>query len=459
MSTATPAQSSSKPLPELVEQALASSFFIVQTCGPTKWILKDGTDQSVYKVSLGERHSCTCASFRGTCVHLVWTLNKRFKIPPTSELLLQPGLKERDISALMLMLDSQVVQTTRRGGDSAVKDKHSSGGAGSIEQRPIAEGDVCPICQESLLPEQQDSTASAITYCRHGCGNSIHLYGFFLAQRDVEQTVPESRVAALSSRDITDEDYDLLLSLDAPKHVQGHQVMHIVGRFPLHKLELPNVHMTDVSCIICEGKFIHGDVCRLLPCGHSKFHKDCIDRWLMRNSSTCVQCSSPAYTCLDGSKPMTIDLTGAVYIPVTPAVPITDEFSKALCATQATKERRRQADAKRKAKPKSDKPPEAVENLFQQTTTTDIRHRATAQALGPGPRLQFYIAATVAWQFLVWDHYASSIPKRYLQVCSSGQDKQGGNRAGEQAHISQRADTSRIIVVVPLPATITSAIY
>lgn len=45
------------------------------------------------------------------------------------------------------------------------------------------------------------------------------------------------------------------------------------------------------TCPICILDFEEGDDLRVLPCeGHHKFHKDCVDQWLLELSSSCPLC-------------------------------------------------------------------------------------------------------------------------------------------------------------------------
>ena len=43
------------------------------------------------------------------------------------------------------------------------------------------------------------------------------------------------------------------------------------------------------ACIVCMESFRRGDVRRTLPCLHSEFHAECVDRWLQSNA-TCPVC-------------------------------------------------------------------------------------------------------------------------------------------------------------------------
>lgn len=44
------------------------------------------------------------------------------------------------------------------------------------------------------------------------------------------------------------------------------------------------------SCAVCLANYESGALLRLLPCGH-RFHCECVDRWLVKQSRTCPLCS------------------------------------------------------------------------------------------------------------------------------------------------------------------------
>lgn len=53
----------------------------------------------------------------------------------------------------------------------------------------------------------------------------------------------------------------------------------------------PVLHIDDQTCSICLSPFTEGEEIRVLPCdGRHKFHKDCIDPWLLDVSRLCPLC-------------------------------------------------------------------------------------------------------------------------------------------------------------------------
>ena len=87
----------------------------------------------------------------------------------------------------------------------------------------------------------------------------------------------------MQHRDITPEDYELLLQLDddvAPK---------TVSQELLNKLETATpskLRLTGELCSICMEQFKVEDLLKKLTCGHC-FHSPCVDRWLTYSSCAC----------------------------------------------------------------------------------------------------------------------------------------------------------------------------
>lgn len=105
------------------------------------------------------------------------------------------------------------------------------------------------------------------------------------ASRHISAPIDARTIADLLSRELTPEDYELLLLLDndvAPKTVEAHKVN------ALPKLcfsELKSRNSAEI-CTICFMDYEQEDEVSNLPCGHV-FHHTCITRWLGSNSTRC----------------------------------------------------------------------------------------------------------------------------------------------------------------------------
>ncbi|GAA52279.1 E3 ubiquitin-protein ligase ZSWIM2, partial [Clonorchis sinensis] len=117
-------------------------------------------------VHIGEEHTCTCTVFKTTgelCLHIVWIFLKRFKIDENDPICWQLGLCEREI------IDVLDGKHSRRNAN-LVQNKFED--SQDLEnQRRIGPDDLCPICQDELLSKQR----FPVTFCRKGCGNSVHI--------------------------------------------------------------------------------------------------------------------------------------------------------------------------------------------------------------------------------------------------------------------------------------------
>lgn len=93
-----------------------------------------------------------------------------------------------------------------------------------------------------------------------------------------------SEVYSLLSRDITPEDYDLLLRLDETVAKPTASVESVQ--------ELPKVEREEFEgheCGVCLSPFEAKDSVVGLPCRH-KFHHECVARWLSQCRKTCPLC-------------------------------------------------------------------------------------------------------------------------------------------------------------------------
>ncbi|KAJ2367269.1 hypothetical protein IW150_005715 [Coemansia sp. RSA 2607] len=52
------------------------------------------------------------------------------------------------------------------------------------------------------------------------------------------------------------------------------------------------------DCSVCLTDFVPGDTARILCCGHY-FHKDCVDAWLTKHSTSCPVCKTDMVAALN----------------------------------------------------------------------------------------------------------------------------------------------------------------
>jgi len=95
----------------------------------------------------------------------------------------------------------------------------------------------------------------------------------------------------LSNRELTPEDYEMLLLLDstvAKKTCLKDQISEL-------KETLFSANETDSSpCAVCMFDFEDGDKVKHIRCGHF-FHSDCIEPWLTQHSTQCPLCKAEVF--------------------------------------------------------------------------------------------------------------------------------------------------------------------
>jgi len=87
----------------------------------------------------------------------------------------------------------------------------------------------------------------------------------------------------LQNRELTPEDYELLLQLDAsvkPKTISS----SIVDSFPTRKATASDISKD--PCGVCLMEFCEDEDIKSLPCGHV-YHAECISKWLTERSTKC----------------------------------------------------------------------------------------------------------------------------------------------------------------------------
>ncbi|XP_038606831.1 E3 ubiquitin-protein ligase ZSWIM2 [Tachyglossus aculeatus] len=151
------------------DRALGGGIYLLREMGPAAFLLREEQPQAQnFRVYLGDPHSCNCTTFlkrNYLCKHICWVLLKKFKLPRNHEYASRLGLGEREIDEILNGLHQG--QRTQLDQSAKVPQKEEDG---QIKQKTIDTQDVCPICQEVLLEKKLP-----VTYCRDGCGNSVHI--------------------------------------------------------------------------------------------------------------------------------------------------------------------------------------------------------------------------------------------------------------------------------------------
>lgn len=226
---------------ENIEQISSQQVrFVLDPLGPTKFRVKpmeSANRKEAYTVSIGSEQRCTCKEPK-PCVHILYVLMRYFGVPKECDVLWQDALTEHEISNV---LDGRI---RRRPEPKKQQTYRTKSGKTKVKRLPIGEEDVCPICYDSLY----DCDKKKIAWCRRGCGGNFHrkcvkawidsrrAYGEAAScpmcrepldmlgvnppprrpPPDAPPPLTREEIQDLMSRDLSPDDYDLLLRLDHP---------------------------------------------------------------------------------------------------------------------------------------------------------------------------------------------------------------------------------------------------
>lgn len=129
----------------------------------------------------------------------------------------------------------------------------------------------------SIQFERDLQAALAASMASSGPARAAALPGIGLTERQILE---------LSSRELTPEDYELLLLLDqslAPKTCDHKKVTEM-------KLVIVEslAQLADRTCSVCLEDYAVGDVLKEVPCpSRHLFHEDCVTQWLTKAGRTC----------------------------------------------------------------------------------------------------------------------------------------------------------------------------
>ncbi|KAJ1639273.1 hypothetical protein T492DRAFT_938458 [Pavlovales sp. CCMP2436] len=174
-----------------IREVLASTYFVLNENGPLCFTV-GGSDPAdlAHRVSVGDRHTCSCAvgrAGREPCEHMLFVLLKVFRIPPTNPLLYGLGIREAQLEEVM---KGRAKRTSRAryarapsvgaldaGAGSLSGPTGAEGAPSTVVRRPPGPDDSCPICMETL------DSGGSLVWCREGCGNNVHRHCMLVWQR------------------------------------------------------------------------------------------------------------------------------------------------------------------------------------------------------------------------------------------------------------------------------------
>jgi hypothetical protein len=95
-----------------------------------------------------------------------------------------------------------------------------------------------------------------------------------------------AQIQELASRELTPEDYELLLLLDnqiRPKTVDT----NIISKFPKKIFSEDQIEQLGDTCSICYCDYSPGEELSFIPACNHGFHSECIQKWLSESSTKC----------------------------------------------------------------------------------------------------------------------------------------------------------------------------
>lgn len=221
---------------EIVRQQIR---FVIDPLGPSKFRVKPTESRNrkeSYIVSIGSQQQCSCKDTE-LCSHILYIMMRYFGVPKDLDILWQRFLTDHEIDQL---LDGRI----RRRAEPPKKQQiyQTKSGKAKVKRLPIGEEDVCPICYDDL----HGCDKSKIAWCRRGCGGNFHrkcVKAWIDSRRchgeeptcpmcrepldmlgvnappkkppvDAPPPLTQEEIRDLMSRDLSPDDYHLLLRLD-----------------------------------------------------------------------------------------------------------------------------------------------------------------------------------------------------------------------------------------------------
>ncbi|EEY61543.1 uncharacterized protein PITG_01859 [Phytophthora infestans T30-4] len=153
-----------------IEQTLNTTMYLVQTTGPTSYVIQEQNCDKKYKVLIGSIQTCSCGT-ADICIHILFVMLKVLRVPPTTPIVWQKSLLDSEIETLLRGGYREKSRSERKPYTKKRKEIVASKEPDDVDvdRHELVEGEVCAICQEDMDDNQP------LTFCRTGCGNNFHI--------------------------------------------------------------------------------------------------------------------------------------------------------------------------------------------------------------------------------------------------------------------------------------------
>ncbi|KAG3195155.1 hypothetical protein PC128_g8704 [Phytophthora cactorum] len=153
-----------------IEQTLNTTMYLMQTTGPTSYVIQEQNCDKKHKVLIGPLQTCSCGT-ADICIHILFVMLKVLRVPATTPVVWQKSLSDSEIETL---LRGGYREQSRPAPKQYMKKRKevftaSEPEDADVDRHKLVEGEVCAICQEDMDDNQP------ITFCRKGCGNNFHI--------------------------------------------------------------------------------------------------------------------------------------------------------------------------------------------------------------------------------------------------------------------------------------------
>ncbi|KAH7814727.1 uncharacterized protein MONOS_18448 [Monocercomonoides exilis] len=145
-------------------QALAEHSRLTLVCviPPFSFVVRDASGKA-NTATLGCLNRCTCRVGRGEfCIHLSFVITRLCRVPCFNPLSWQRGFTGGELAAVV---DGYLAQKMQPVGSLGRGEKEE---LGEVQQQALSETTVCILCQQRLERRQR------LSFCRYGCGLSVH---------------------------------------------------------------------------------------------------------------------------------------------------------------------------------------------------------------------------------------------------------------------------------------------